>query len=239
MAELGQLLRFLVGGDGGEEPEPSGPHRRAHPRPGAAADAGGHSRNHTQTRLADGQVSFSELVDGYAAAYDRLLVAAQGRNESAARAALFEALNWAVSIDDAVRERWAPAGEPLGFKWRDLWSGAAPLQGLRTARNHVHHQWADAVRLDDGGRGYPRRYPLRYFHFVWRDQSELPAALRGHRPEDDAAYREHLEGQPVEVALRGIKSVFEHLIPLLEPPRPQRAVVGGREQEPTCNSPDR
>jgi hypothetical protein len=31
---------------------------------------------------------------------------------------LFEALNWAVALDDQVRQNWAPAGTVLDWAWR-------------------------------------------------------------------------------------------------------------------------
>lgn len=127
-----------------------------------------------------------------------------------------------MTIEGFVRARWAPEGRQLDFKWRERWSSAASLQALRAVRNRVHHQWADAVRLDREGCQYPRRYPLRYFEFVWRNLAELPTPSGQHlRPEGDEAYRGHLEGRPVEVALAEVTTVFEGLAELLEPPRHQ------------------
>jgi hypothetical protein len=69
--------------------------------------------------------------------------------------ALFETLNWCVSLDDYAREWWAPDGVALGWAWRER-AGGVELVGLlnavRYARNLVHHQWADALALEDGVR---------------------------------------------------------------------------------------
>ena len=114
------------------------------------------------------------LLRGYAAAYGRLVTAMQEPDELAAFAPLFETLNWAVTIDDAAGTHSVPAGEPLKEGWRERIRGAGVMGGVRFARNRVHHQWAEAVVMDEGGRRYPRRYPLRYHEFPWRPIAELP-----------------------------------------------------------------
>src|SRR5450755_3053386 len=64
----------------------------------------------------------------------------------AAYNALFEALNWAVAMDDRVGKHWAPDGKPLDWAWRErLGRGVEVMGGVRYARNRVHHQWSDAM----------------------------------------------------------------------------------------------
>jgi hypothetical protein len=70
----------------------------------------------------------SALLRGCAQALARFHDARLGRDSVAAFIPLFEALNWAASID-----------EGLGYL------DHAELQGSRFARNRVHHQWADAL----------------------------------------------------------------------------------------------
>ena len=171
------------------------------------------------------RTSFGALVQGYEQALARLMPAIEGKDEAAAQRALFETLHWAVTIDDWLGEHWLPAGKKLGTKWRAWWNEAASMQGVRAARNRVHHDWAIAVRVDSGGRGYPRRYPVRYFELVWRDLSDLPSPDQP-RPGQDRAYQQHLEGKPSEVALNELAKVFQKLLPILQPPKPQRPAAG-------------
>jgi hypothetical protein len=67
------------------------------------------------------------LLLGYEQAVARFHAARLARDPAAAFIPLFEALNWAASID-----------ESLGYL------DHGELQGLRFTRNRVHHQWADA-----------------------------------------------------------------------------------------------
>lgn len=170
------------------------------------------------------RTSFGELLRGYEQALARLMLAIEGNNEVAARHALFETLHWAVTIDDWLQKYWQPTGKKLGETWRAWWNEAASMQGVRAARNRVHHDWAIAVRVDTPGRRYPRRYPTRYFELLWRDLGELPPPDKP-RPSQDRAYRQHLEGQPVEVALNELANVFRRLLPMLEPPIRQPAAA--------------
>jgi hypothetical protein len=107
---------------------------------------------------ADNIVTFGMLLRGYAQAFERFSLATRERDEVTTFVPLFEALNWAVALDDRCAQHWAPEGEPLGFAWRDRVTGAEVMRGVRWARNGVHHQWSDALVVEEG-RQYPKRYP--------------------------------------------------------------------------------
>jgi hypothetical protein len=163
------------------------------------------------------RVNAGMLLGGYAEAVERFRDAAAGRDPLAAFRPLFESLNWAVALDDYIGEIWRPDGKRLGLEWRERLLGAESMSGLRYVRNRVHHQWADALRLDEEGRRYPRRYPIKYFEWVWRDLAELPPAP----PEREdrrgrERYVELLEGAPAEVTLHILGEVMDEVWRLLE-----------------------
>jgi hypothetical protein len=55
---------------------------------------------------------------------------------------IFEALNWAVALDDRVGRHWVPDGGTLGWRWRERVGQGAEIMGVRFARSSVH-QWSD------------------------------------------------------------------------------------------------
>jgi hypothetical protein len=168
----------------------------------------------------DDVVNVRAQFRGYSDAVSRFSEAAAGRDPIAAYLPLFEALNWAVALDDRISEVWAPEGVALGFAWRERVRGAEALAGLRYARNTVHHDWADSLRLDTSGRRYPRRYPVRYFEWVWRDIAELPPTDKTH---GNDVYRELLAGQAAEHTLTTLGEAFDFVSELVEPPVPSSA----------------
>jgi hypothetical protein len=151
-----------------------------------------------------GLVTVNMPLAGYAYAIQRLEHAAG--HPSASFRAVFEALNWATSIDDRIRQHWVPEGQPLDWEWRERVSGAEVMPGVRFARNHVHHHWADAVYLDG-------------MTWRWRALSDLSA---GADDRGSDVYVEHLEDQPVELTLARLAQAFERVGEFLEPPRPTR-----------------
>jgi hypothetical protein len=114
------------------------------------------------------------MFTGYSRAVERFEAAAKKRDPQETFIPVFEALNWAVALDDRVRVHWVPEGEPLGWAWRERVSGAELMGGVRWARNRAHHQWSDALALDEAGRRYPRDYPVVYFEWLWRPANDLP-----------------------------------------------------------------
>jgi hypothetical protein len=163
----------------------------------------------------DNIVTFRLMLDGYLAAVERFEEAARSKDGAAAFGPLFEALNWAPALDERLGKHWAPEGEPLTWNWRARLSGAEAMEGLRFVRNRLHHQWADALTLNGGGRGYPRTYSVVYFEWQWRSVDEIPAGRE--RTGEREAYAEHLEGRPARATLATLADVFLRASDLLEP----------------------
>jgi hypothetical protein len=160
-------------------------------------------------------VNLRAQVRGYLGALKRFRTAAGGRDAIVAYLPLFEALGWVASIDFRIGVLWTPEGRALGEDWPSRASGAEAVPGLRWARNTVHHDWANALRLDTEGRRYPKRYPVRYFEWVWRDVNDLPPNART-RGKD--VYGALLAGKPTEFTLQVLGEVFDFILDLIEPP---------------------
>lgn len=116
---------------------------------------------------AENIVTFRLLYSGYVAACERFTNASKQRDTAAAFHPLFEALNWAVALDDRIRKHWAPEGKPLDWEWRKRVRGAELMPGLRWARNRVQHQWSDALVTSEGFQ-FPMMFPLVFYEWVWR-----------------------------------------------------------------------
>jgi hypothetical protein len=161
--------------------------------------------------------TFAAMFEGYSCAVGRFDDAAKTRDPTAMFIPLFEALNWAVSLDERAAKHWTRAGEPLRWTWREKVRHAELLRGVRFVRNSIHHDWSDALELDERkGRTYPRTYPVVFFEWRWRAAGELPEL---DRPDADGAatYCEHLQGQAARLTLEMLGQVFWLLRQVLEP----------------------
>ena len=168
------------------------------------------------------------LTGGFAKAYERFLGGQAAGDADTTFQALFETLNWAHAIDDLIALTWSPRGKVQGYDWRRdpaLGGGetlARVMDGLRYVRNRVHHQWADALIVQDGAR-LPFTIPRVLITWVWRPAGELPSAPKGHAHDGGrAAYEEALAGDAVEVALATMSETFEFVGSLLDPPIARR-----------------
>jgi hypothetical protein len=106
------------------------------------------------------ELAVTLLVAGYGEALHRFAGAEAGRGPVAVDRAymgLFEALNWAVALDDRLEREW-PGERGKGEQWSDAFAEGRTLRGVRHARNRVHHQWADA--LGTAPRPLPPASPL-------------------------------------------------------------------------------
>jgi hypothetical protein len=146
------------------------------------------------------------LLSGYAAAFDRLRSAIGDLNEQRIYHALFEALNWATSID----ERMDHLGRPLDDEL---------LRGLRFPRNRSQHQWADAIERRDvrrpameihlaGTGGGGSRSPELVADWYWRSVASFPDGLSNAGKDQ---YAERLEGRPVRQALDHLAQLFANM----------------------------
>jgi hypothetical protein len=163
--------------------------------------------------------TFTVMFEGFAQAAQRFDLAIKDRDPTNTFIPLFEMLNWAVALDDRARKRWCPEGAPLGWAWRDRVRGAEILRGVQYARNSIHHQWSDALELDETGLGLPTTLPAEFFEWRWRTASDLP--LPEDRKEDAAGravYEAHLQGEMARLTLQQLANVFNHLRKLMESP---------------------
>ena len=141
------------------------------------------------------------LIEGYRQALERFTAAAdtEGAPTEATFCPLFEALNWAVSIQDYEKAKGRPLKQPV-------------VRALRFVRNRVHHHWAAALDLRkfevSSGAG-PLRLTGWTFEWFWRPPEGLPPGRSG----GEQQYRELLAGKPVREALEA----FEKLLSAHEP----------------------
>jgi hypothetical protein len=161
------------------------------------------------------QATLTVLLDGYRAACRRFDGARKELDEAAGFRAMFEALAWAVSIDEVIGHRWAPEGKALGWAWRERVPGAELMSALRFARNRVHHHWAAALEMS----GADAWYPPREFEFKWKRIQELPPA-EGRRTSERGAeqYRRLMATRSADVVLGIMDEAFDFVLQILEMP---------------------
>ncbi len=135
-------------------------------------------------------VTTSGWVEGYIKALDRLRSETESGDagERETFLPLFEALNWAASIDLYFSERGTPMEDDL-------------LTAVRFARNRVHHQWARALRRYDSP-GVPMIHlatsssrlngPPPGSWWYWVEADDLPPGKQW--AEGEAAYSAQLAG---------------------------------------------
>jgi hypothetical protein len=183
--------------------------------------------------------TFAAMFTGYDRALSRLEVAVKEKEPTPAFIALFEALNWTVALDDRAGEHFAPEGKVLGFGWRERVRGADLMRAVRFARNSVHHQWSDALELDESGRAYPKTFPVVFFEWRWSALAKLPARpvvksekAIARQVEEEAAYQQKLEGKPARITMHDLGEAFYFLRMVLEPGSiPRRGYQTGTEGE--------
>ena len=155
-------------------------------------------------------VKFETLLNGYLAAHDRFKEARLTQDAEAASQPLFEALNWAVVMDDHVRLSWRPEGEILDYQWRDRLEGESGdiVKGIRFARNRVHHQWADALRLSEGGAQSSFEFPLVFHEWSWISADEIPLGKNNNDNRGIDEYRSTLQGKAARLSLSALVGVY-------------------------------
>ena len=145
-------------------------------------------------------VGLGTLLAGYRQACERWMAGPRiDPDPEQAFFAIFEALNWAVSIDDRL-------GEDTLLGWPSAYDERGYVAGFRYARNAVHHHWAEALWLDRGGVLLPTPLPAAFFEWCWQPQ------LRSRNERGLAKYRTHLSGQPVRFTLEALESIFEKAV---------------------------
>lgn len=162
----------------------------------------------------DNVAAFAVTFEGFRRGAGRFRDAAKARDPEETYIPLAEALNWAIALDDRVIEYWAPEGRVLGWSWRQRVPHGDIVRGVRWARNRVHHQWVDAVALDDGGVQLPVTLPTGFFEWAWRPAADLPL---GENDRDRDAYKRTLEGTPARFTLDALEQTYAFLRGVLEP----------------------
>lgn len=141
-------------------------------------------------------VSIETLLAGYQQALHRWMAGPRiNTAPDQAFFAIFEALNWAVAVDDRLKVA-------LPCQWPSAYDDQGYVAGFRYARNAVHHDWADALWLDLRGALLPTPLPFGFFEWCWRP------ALRSSKDRGLAEYRTHLSGKPVRFTLEALESLF-------------------------------
>jgi hypothetical protein len=147
------------------------------------------------------------MVDGYAEAVERLRSETRSGNAGARETfiPLFEALNWAASIDLYFRDDGKPIKSDL-------------LTAVRFARNWVHHQWAQALGRYDSP-GVPMVHlatsssrlvgPPPGFWWYWVELDDLPAGRSSLK--EEAAYSAHLARKQADVTLEELEPILDAL----------------------------
>jgi hypothetical protein len=145
------------------------------------------------------------FVRGFDEAHARLSDAISGAEMPPDEAflPLFEALNWSVALSRLAADQGVAIAAPED-----------DLQGLRFARNRVHHQWANALELVNitippppirGGGGGRRGgrvvmvRPASVAAWIWLDEARLPTGRPD--PTGKAAYEGRLQGRPAHEVL--------------------------------------
>jgi hypothetical protein len=131
---------------------------------------------------------------------------------------LFEALNWAVALDERTAKTWAPDGveQMPGWEWRKRIEGGRILLGVRWVRNAMHHDWAEVLHLAQGGERHLEKLPSARSAWVWRQRDEIPRG-KPDKHRGETIYQEEMEDRLVRSTLVGLNSGFGQLRDLLEP----------------------
>ena len=157
------------------------------------------------------RVEIGVLLRGYRQAYHRYAAAAD-RHDAIEETyfALFEALNWVIAIDDVIGKVWRPAGEAEKFAWRQRFPGAEVIDGVRLARNLLHHHWARAPRIE---------FALGRHGWVWPTVEDLPPATEKWDRAKVPTYSRLLTGRSVSDTLYSVGAIFDQVATFLDPPR--------------------
>jgi hypothetical protein len=126
--------------------------------------------------------------------------------------AVFEALNWSVTLDERIRH------ESKGEDWTVGIDGGSVIRALRYARNSVHHDWSAALDIGLASNEFLAPHAT-VFGITWVDE------LAVERPDrrGAAAYADTLAGRNVGETLLAAAKVCEEGIKALRaanaPPR--------------------
>jgi hypothetical protein len=117
--------------------------------------------------------------------------------------ALFEALNWGVSLDDRLSADWPYEEICFGRYWCDEFAGGGLIRGLRHARNAVHHDWSLALDVDPVQNLFQKRIELLWL--CWNGELTADRA----DPDSQRAFQENLAERVVGNTLLEISKLLE------------------------------
>ena len=138
--------------------------------------------------------------------------------------ALFEALNWAVSLDDRLSRDWPFEEIIYGKYWCDDFIGGGLIRGLRHARNAVHHDWSLAIDIDPIESPFHLRLDL--LGLAWS-----PERLSDRDDGSAAAYSANLADRVVGDTLFEISDLLVAGAKIVEGGRPERGFGPARLKE--------
>ena len=147
-------------------------------------------------------VTTTTVFRGFSESLSRYHEAAQHRDGTGTYLPLFEALNWCASLDYRLQAWWRSNRSNRDRWWCDGFTYGDTVLGTRFARNCVHHQWAEALRLSETAPNRSGGFS-RVPRFEWRWREALPPAPEGHdhlRQE----YRDNLASNPARDTLEAV-----------------------------------
>lgn len=137
--------------------------------------------------------------------------------------ALFEALNWGVSLDERLCVDWPYEEIAFGKYWCDDFTGGDLIRGLRYARNAVHHDWSLALDVDPVENLFQKRVELLWL--CWDGEFAADHADSDGR----RAFQDNLDERVVGETLMEINELLEEgvrvAMGLLPRQRPGPAMV--------------
>lgn len=140
-------------------------------------------------------VTLTTLARGYRYAFTRWMSGPRVSTDAdEAFFGIFEALNWAVVVDNRL-------ADVRGRGWASVYGKQDLIAGFRYARNSVHHDWADALELMEGA-VLPTPVPFGLFEWLWR--SDLHAKRQGGKTQ----YRVLLAEKPVRFTLESLDHLY-------------------------------
>jgi hypothetical protein len=143
------------------------------------------------------EVAVDTLVSGFTEALRRFREVRVAKDQRGTFVALAECLMWTATLSERLD---LARGDG---QTRDL------LHAFKWIRNRVHHQWADAVYLDESAAEFPMRFPLSFFEWRWRASEQVPDADRRHPDHHGREdYDELMAGEPVRRTLRALIAAF-------------------------------
>lgn len=148
------------------------------------------------------EVPFETFLQGFSKACGRYLAASDSFAHEKSFMPLFEALNWAVALDDRIGDAWEKKKDKLPGYWAEWYANGPTAKGVRFVRNRVHHQWANAVFHSHSGNAAAA---AAGFMWRWLPADQLPPG-RDDTFRDE--YEQHVAADLVSTTLQLLTGSF-------------------------------